>query len=143
MGNNSDPIEVVAAARRWIGTPYVDGQALRGVGCDCIGLIRGVLLDVSGIKAPNPPGWRADWASSRARPLVTAARDQLSAGDRLNPQPGDVLALRGLNGREPHCGIMAPDGRFIHAIEGVGVVEVHLSQWVTRVSFVAKFPAAV
>jgi hypothetical protein len=34
---------VIAAARGWLGTPYHDQASLKGVGCDCLGLARGVL----------------------------------------------------------------------------------------------------
>jgi len=33
---------IVTEARRWIGTPYHHRASLRGVGTDCLGLIRGV-----------------------------------------------------------------------------------------------------
>ena len=36
------PEEIVAAARSWIGTPYRHQASLKGVGCDCLGLVRGV-----------------------------------------------------------------------------------------------------
>ena len=39
---------VVAEARRWIGTPSVDQQTVRGAGCDCLGLVRGVWRAVVG-----------------------------------------------------------------------------------------------
>ena len=34
--------DIVAAARSWLGTPYRHQMSLKGEGCDCIGLIRGV-----------------------------------------------------------------------------------------------------
>lgn len=34
--------QIIAEARTWIGTPFVHQAALKGVGCDCVGLIRGV-----------------------------------------------------------------------------------------------------
>lgn len=34
--------DVVKEARTWIGCPFHDQASLKGVGCDCIGLIRGV-----------------------------------------------------------------------------------------------------
>lgn len=33
---------IVNAARSWLGTPYHHQASLRGVGCDCLGLIRGL-----------------------------------------------------------------------------------------------------
>lgn len=34
--------QIVSAARGWIGTPFRDQQAVKGVGCDCLGLVVGV-----------------------------------------------------------------------------------------------------
>jgi cell wall-associated NlpC family hydrolase len=39
---------VVAAAHRWLGTPYHDQASVRGVGCDCLGLARGAWREVVG-----------------------------------------------------------------------------------------------
>ena len=35
------PARIVKATRSWIGTPYHDQASVRGVGCDCLGLLRG------------------------------------------------------------------------------------------------------
>ena len=34
--------DIVAETRGWIGTPYRHQASLKGVGCDCLGLVRGV-----------------------------------------------------------------------------------------------------
>jgi NlpC/P60 family putative phage cell wall peptidase len=34
--------EIVAEAREWIGTPFMHQQTMKGVGVDCMGLVRGV-----------------------------------------------------------------------------------------------------
>ena len=34
--------EARAAAIRWLGTPYHHQASVRGAGCDCLGLIRGI-----------------------------------------------------------------------------------------------------
>lgn len=132
--------QALEAARLWIGTPYVLGAALRGVGCDCVGLVRGVWSDVTGHPAPQPPPWRADWANSRARPLVAAARRYLLPLDPEAAAPGDAVVLRVQGSREAHCGILEVDGQFIHAQEGVGVVRVPFSAFLPDVSFAAAFP---
>lgn len=37
---------VVEEARTWMGTPFLHQAAVRGRGCDCIGLVRGVGYDL-------------------------------------------------------------------------------------------------
>jgi cell wall-associated NlpC family hydrolase len=48
--------DVAAAARTWIGTPWVHQQTLKGVGCDCAGLIRGVLIEL-GLRSGDLALW--------------------------------------------------------------------------------------
>ena len=136
----SEPPALIAA-RAWIGTPYVLSAALRGVGCDCIGLVRGVWSDVTGKPAPAPPPWRADWANSSARPLVQAARQYLCPVALDEARPGDVVVLRLQGSREAHCGILERDGQFIHALEGVGVTRVPFAAYRAGLSFAARFPS--
>ncbi len=48
---------IVAAARGWIGTPYLHQASLKGVGCDCLGLLRGLYRESSMATSPSgrPP----------------------------------------------------------------------------------------
>ena len=39
---------VVRAARGWIGTPYHHQASVKGVGTDCLGLVRGVWRELYG-----------------------------------------------------------------------------------------------
>jgi NlpC/P60 family putative phage cell wall peptidase len=42
--------DIVAETRSWIGTPYRHQASLKGVGCDCLGLVRGVWRAVIGVE---------------------------------------------------------------------------------------------
>jgi hypothetical protein len=44
----------IAQARTWIGTPFHHQGRLKGVGCDCLGLIVGVAEDSSRIFLAYP-----------------------------------------------------------------------------------------
>ena len=46
---------IIAAARGWIGTPYRHQASLKGVGADCLGLVRGVWREVMGDEPEPPP----------------------------------------------------------------------------------------
>jgi NlpC/P60 family putative phage cell wall peptidase len=48
---------IIAEARSWIGTPYHHQAALKGVGCDCLGLVRGVWRAVYGADPEHPPAY--------------------------------------------------------------------------------------
>ena len=65
--------KIVAAARGWIGTPYQHQGSLRGVGCDCLGLVRGVWRELIGAE-PEPPGaYSSDWAEASKREALAEA----------------------------------------------------------------------
>lgn len=129
----------VGAARGWVGTPYRHRAALRGVGCDCIGLIRGVWAEVIG-EAPEVPVYRADWRDgAHSAELRELAERWLVPGPM---RPGAVLLFRiGASSAPRHCGIFVGDGRFVHAQERLGVVEGNLTEgWSRRVVATLAFP---
>lgn len=130
---------IVEAARSWVGTPYRHRAALRGVGCDCIGLIRGVWAEVIG-EAPTLPPYRADWRDgAHSAELRALAERWLVPGPM---EPGAVLLFRiGANPAPRHCGIFVGEGRFVHAQERLGVVEGNLGEgWAKRVAAIYRFP---
>lgn len=126
--------DIVAAARGWIGTPYHHQAALRGIGCDCLGLVRGVFAQISGREPECPPPYTPDWAeAARQETLIAAAGRHLEEIKLADAAPGDVLVFRLAPGAmAKHAGIMAPDGHMIHAYSGRAVVEVHIGPWWRR-----------
>jgi NlpC/P60 family putative phage cell wall peptidase len=71
---------VVAEARSWIGTPYQHQASLKGVGCDCLGLVRGVWRATIGAEPEPMPPYAPDWAEAASgEPLVEAALRHLVA----------------------------------------------------------------
>jgi NlpC/P60 family putative phage cell wall peptidase len=137
----------VAAARAWIGTPYVHGASLRGAGADCLGLVRGVWRDLCGFEPESPPAYAVDWSrSSSAERLWAAARRHLRERPAGEGHPGDVALLR-LRRGEPagHVGVLASDGSgrpsLIHAYSRLGVVESPLGEaWRRRLVAAFAFP---
>lgn len=136
---------ILAEARRWLGTPYQHQASLRGVGCDCLGLVRGVWREIYGSEPEAPPAYTRDWAEARGREtLAEAAGRHMTAVDPAAAQPGDVL-LFAFNAHTPakHCGIVSEGGRMIHAIETHPVAEVTIGPWWRRrVRFAFAFPEA-
>lgn len=136
-------IMIVAAARGWIGTPYRHQASLKGVGCDCLGLLRGVWREVLGTEPAAPPPYRPDWAEAGGREalLAAASRHLLPvAPDAVSP--GDVLVFR-WRGHLPakHCAILTEAGTMIHAHDGAAVAEVAFTPWWARhLAGVFRFP---
>ncbi|HEV7276151.1 MAG TPA: NlpC/P60 family protein [Devosiaceae bacterium] len=134
--------EVVAAARAWLGTPYRHRASVRGAGCDCLGLLRGVWRSLYGSEPLPVPNYRAD-ARDHAGSLQRAAERLLVAVEGT-PQAGDVVLFRLRPGAPPrHCGIIVGPLRFIHAQEGLGVVEASIGDsWQRRLAGLYRFPEA-
>uniref|UniRef100_A0A9E7ZVD0 NlpC/P60 family protein n=1 Tax=Bosea sp. NBC_00436 TaxID=2969620 RepID=A0A9E7ZVD0_9HYPH len=135
--------EIVEAARLWLGTPYHHQASLRGVGCDCLGLVRGVWRDLCGDEPEAPPPYSPSWAESLPREtLALAAERHLLPLATADAQPGDVLLFRW---REhlpaKHCAILASPDRIIHAHDGAAVAEVAFTPWWRRhLSHAFSFP---
>ena len=138
----ADPDRVIAAARGWLGTPYHDQASVRGVGCDCLGLVRGVWRELRGPEPMPIPPYSRDWGETGTREaLAEAARGVMLEIPVANLAPGALLLFRMRAGAvAKHCGIVAVPDRFIHAYERTGVVEVSLdAAWRRRVAFAFLF----
>jgi NlpC/P60 family putative phage cell wall peptidase len=133
--------DVVAAARAWVGTPYRHQAATLGAGCDCLGLLRGVWRALYGSE-PAVPRYRADWRDTRHSGELLALADRLLVRSGDTGQAGQVVLFQ--LGRTPmpkHCGILVDAGRFVHAQEGIGVVEANLTDgWRKRIARSYDFP---
>lgn len=122
---------VVAAARGWLGTPFVAGASVRGAGCDCLGLVTGVLAEAGFVldlpaRDPDPEA---------AGPVLLAwARERFAAAP-----PADLLVFAERpGGAARHAGIATGPETFIHAHWRCGVIERPLIAW-WRVRLVAAF----
>lgn len=126
--------EIVAIARGWIGTPYHHQASERGVGTDCLGLVRGVWREIFRCDAELPPPYSRDWAeASGEETLLDAAARHLVPVEPVAARAGDVLVFRlraGLVAK--HTAIMTSRRTFLHAIEGAPVCEAALSPWWQR-----------
>ena len=126
--------QVIAIARTWLGTPYHHQASLKGAGCDCIGLVRGIWRELYGSEPQALPAYTRDWAEAHGREtLLDAARRHLVELAASDAQPGDVLIFRWRRGAlAKHCAILSTSATMIHALEGAPVSEVSLSPWWRR-----------
>jgi NlpC/P60 family putative phage cell wall peptidase len=102
-------IDVVTAARAWIGTPYLHQASVKGVGCDCLGLLRGVWRDLFGAEPEALPPYSPDWAEAKAdETLRDGLARHLREIDPASITKGDIALFR-MTRRAPakHCGIVA------------------------------------
>jgi len=118
----------------WVGTPYQHQASFKGVGCDCLGLVRGVWRALYGAEPEPTPPYRADWAEvSRDERLLLAAQRWLIEIPIETAQPGDVVLFRmSPQAAIKHCALISragPPGRIVHAYWGRAVTESWLGDW--------------
>jgi NlpC/P60 family putative phage cell wall peptidase len=134
---------IIAEARSWIGTPYRHQASLKGVGCDCLGLVRGVWRATSGEEPEAVPAYAPDWAEASGKEaLAAAARRHLIEIGAENFAPGDVLLFRWRqNFPAKHAAIVTAPHLMVHAHDGAAVAEVALAPWWRRrLAYAFRFP---
>ena len=139
----ADPDRVVAVARSWLGTPYHDQASLRGVGCDCLGLARGVWREVVGDEPFPIPPYSRDWGETGPREvLADGARRMMPEIALADTGPGALILFRMTpHAIAKHVGILTRSDSFILAYERLGVIEEVLTpMWRRRIAFAFLFP---
>ena len=104
-----EPHDIIAAARGWIGTPYRHQASLKGIGCDCIGLVHGVAREL-GLDVAPLPAYSADWAEGTGRePMLDGFAAAMQPHPLSDAWPqGAVGVFRMLRaGPAKHCGFLA------------------------------------
>lgn len=113
---------LLIAVESWMGTPFRERAALKGVGVDCVHLAHALMVK-SGLALPSFDlgDYPLDWAQHRDESLLVAWIERigccalLDAGTPL--QAGDAVCFR--QGRcSHHIGIMLDDRWFVHVPQG-------------------------
>lgn len=145
--SRAEGVAIVAAARGWIGTPYVHQASRKGAGADCLGLVRGVWAEIGGDAPERVPAYTPDWSEAKGEEtLLTAAAARLVPVAPGKAQPGDVIVFRMRPGAvAKHLGLLAETGAaptFIHAYSGHAVLESPLTPpWARRIVANFRFPS--
>lgn len=122
------PIDLIEEARAWIGTKYHHQQSSKGLGCDCIGLPKGILklygCDVSAIPVTysrlSNPELMMDLLDKSD--LVTRCEDNIFKPARL--------ILFKVHDLPHHFGIINENcNGFIHSHYKYGVMESDFNFW--------------
>ncbi|MDH4440233.1 MAG: NlpC/P60 family protein [Rhizobium sp.] len=101
---------VLGLAETWIGTPYRHQGAMKGVGCDCLGLVRGIWRELYGEEPEAVPAYAPDWAerSGEERLLAAAGRHFFAVASFEESLAGDLVLFRFRPGMAAkHAGILA------------------------------------
>lgn len=138
-----DRDRIVAEARAWIGTPYRHQASLKGIGCDCLGLVRGVWRALYGAEPEATPAYAPDWAEATGMDaLAAAARRHMTAIDPGAFAAGDLLLFRWRHGfPAKHAAIATAADLMVHAHDGAAVAEVTIAPWWRRrLAYAFRFP---
>ena len=147
MTGQDNPSSTVAAilaeAKTWLGTPYRHQGSRKGVGCDCLGLVRGIWRAVYGQEPEAPGPYSPDWAEAGSGdPLLDAAQRHCREKPASAMVPGDLIVFRWrAHHAAKHLGIAISADRFLHAYEGHAVmVSPLIPQWRRKIAGVFAFP---
>lgn len=141
--NDNTAALIVATAKQWLGTPYRHQGIRKGVGCDCLGLVRGVWMEVYGAEPERPGPYASDWAETGGREaMLEAARRHCIEKPAGSVACADLILFRWRpHLPAKHAGIATGPDSFIHAYQGHCVLESALvPQWRNRIAALFRFP---
>ena len=139
--------EIVNEARQWIGCKWIHQACVRGVACDCVGLVRGVHAQLTGDAFVGDYDYPATWHLFKEdEKLCQECRKYLVEIPVAAAGAGDIL-LFGFRPRFPahHLAILTGDGTIIHSYMDVGVVveTAYNEAWRSMVRFAFRYPEAM
>ena len=144
--------DIVKAAHQWLGTPYQHQASLKGEGCDCLGLVRGVWRMVVGGEPQQTPIYSMDVGEVSGSELLADVADRWFV-ETAELKTGCMLLFRWhVNLPAKHLGILVDEGdgdsnqlpTFIHAQQGSGVCQARLGPaWQKRLFKKFEFPGVI
>jgi NlpC/P60 family putative phage cell wall peptidase len=117
---------------------------VKSAGCDCLGLARGVWREVVGPEPLPVSPYSRDWGEAGPfEVLADGAGRWMLMVPVAEAGPGALVLFRMRRGAiAKHIGILTSERSFIHAYEGLGVVEEPLTPaWARRIALAFLFPA--
>jgi NlpC/P60 family putative phage cell wall peptidase len=138
--------QIITTARTWLGTPYHHQGSVKGVGCDCVGLVRGVYREVYNVEPPELINYSVDWGDANGNEdMVEAANKYLIPIKVEDADAGSVILIRWkLRRVAKHCMILTSKEKAIHAYNNAPVSEIWLNQWWRdKIVYAYNFPEEV
>lgn len=128
--------QVIAEARTWIKTPWRHQGRLKGISCDCVGVVVGVGVALGLL----PPGFNPTGYSRSPDPAIMRAHlkqylDRIAVDDLRG---GEILLLAPRRIAQ-HLGIYTFDNSIIHAIDETRGVREHRLDDLWRSSIISAY----
>lgn len=119
--------QVIAEARRWIGTPYHHHGRVLGAGVDCAQILCAVYEACGLVPHVDPGAYPRDWHKHRSEELYLQWLLKVGACEVDQGQPGDVAVFK--FGRTwSHGGILIDPDTVLHAYVERGVIVTRLNE---------------
>jgi NlpC/P60 family putative phage cell wall peptidase len=144
MPSNITRADVVTEARTWLGTPFLHQGFHRSIGCDCIGLIKGLsmALQLTDFDPDSPEaklfnGYRRSPDPTRMRAGIGRWLRPIKPAEAML---ADVLYMA-WNAEPQHVALVTDIG-IIHSFSFAGKVVEHRMdrQWTDRIRDAWRFP---
>lgn len=139
--------EIVTEARNWLNTPFKHQGRVKHIGCDCLGLVVGVLKQLN-LKLNGNEIAAIDNTNYSALPdgilLQQALEQYLERKTSGRIEPGNILLMK-FRRQPQHLAIVTPHENglgIIHSYAQAGkVVEHHLDElWLSRIVTAYQVP---
>ena len=125
--------EIITEAESWLGTKWIHGQQLKGVGSDCVGFIISMAKQFDWVpKDYKSPVYNRDWALHNENSILL--NEAKKFGPEVHPpfKVGDFLIFT--YGRcASHIGIYIGNDQMIHADSGnQEIIKSYISHYKNR-----------
>ena len=136
---------VVAEAREWLDTPFHHQASVKGAGCDCIGLVKGVGVALGIVDYDPNSALAKSFANYSKLPDSKRMREGLATWLISIPisevTTGDILFMSW--GRDPMHVAIKTDRGIIHSYSMVKKVIEHTldEEWKRRIVAAYRYPA--
>lgn len=133
--------QLIVEIRSWIGTRWMHGQAVKGVGVDCIQFVVAVAKAAGWLPDDfSAPAYNVDHAMhSDVSVLLEGLEQYCVKVPKTDIRPGDILAFH--YGRcASHVGFYIGNGRMVHSHIRHGVSEMLIQHLSDRLNSAWRFP---
>ena len=116
-------MDIVKEAKEWLGTPFMHGQAVKGVGADCVQFPIALMKSAGKLPAEfKSIRYNQDWAlhNEKSELLPQLEKYCIRIDNLDNLQSGDLLAYK-YGKCVSHLGVYIGEGMIIHAVIRHGV----------------------
>lgn len=128
--------DIIREAREWIGTPFIHQGRTKGVGCDCVGVLK-VTAETLGITLEDIINYGRFPDSEMLKKHLNKVLIPISIDKAI---PGDILLFK-IMGNPQHLGLLTDKG-ILHTDSTIGRVVEHIfdTKWKKRLVRAYKFP---